>query len=92
MPNIEIHGMDRKEAENLREKIFEELSGEPYLKETVITICPSIVRDSKGEYQPFLRLIDDVAGSTTRKILAKLIPLKLDIEFLKLYLFSSKIT
>jgi len=92
MPNIEIHGMDKERAEDLREKIFKEFEGEPYLKETVISILPSIVKDSEGEDQPFLRLIDDTADSTTREILAKLAPLKLDIEFLKLYLFSSKIT
>ena len=92
MPNIEIHGLSKKRAENLREKIFKEFEGEPWLKETVVTICPSIVRDSRGENQPFIRLIDDVADSTTRKILAKLTPLKLDIELLKLYLFSPKIT
>jgi len=92
MPNIEIHGLKIKEAEILRNKIFKELQGESYFKETVITVFPSIVKDYAGKNQPFLRLIDDVADSTTRKILAKLTPLKIDIELLKLYLFSPKIT
>jgi len=92
MPNIEIHGLSKKRAENLRGKIFKEFEGEPWLKETVVTIYPTVVKDFKGKDQPFLRLIDDVADSTTRKILAKLTPLKLDIELLKLYLFSPKIT
>jgi len=92
MPNIEIHGFSKRRAENLRWKIFKEFEGETWLKETVVTICPSIVEDFERKDRPFIRLIDDVADSTTRKILAKLTPLKLDIEVLKLYLFSPKIT
>jgi len=92
MPNIEIHGLKRKEAEILRKKIFKKLQGEFYLKETVITVFPSTVKNSAGKNQPFLRLVGDVAGSSTRDILTKLTSLKLDIEFIKLYLFLPKIT
>jgi len=92
MPNIEIHGYSKKRAENLREKIFKEFEGEPYLKETVVTVFQSIVKDVEGKDQPFLRLIDDTGDATTRKILGKLAHFKLDIEYFKLTLFASKIT
>jgi hypothetical protein len=82
MPNIEIHGMNKKRAENLREKIFKEIDGEPYLKETVITILPSIVRDAEGKDQPFLRLIDD-----SGIVIEKLDSFGLDVEYLKLAFF-----
>jgi hypothetical protein len=85
MANIEIHGLQKKAAENLREKIFKELSGQSYLKETVVTICQSIVKDSKGKDQPFLRLIDD-----SGIVIEKLASFGLDVEYLKLGFFYTK--
>ena len=92
MLDIEVHGVSQKRAGNLRRKIFKEFKGEPWLKETVVTICSSIVEDSKGENQPFFRLVDDTGDATTRKIIEKLVSFKLDIEYFKLTLFVPKIT
>jgi len=85
MPNIEIHGLTRKEAENLREKIFEKFKKESFSKELVITIYPDTVRDAKGKDQPFLRLIAETA-----EIIGKLDFVELDVEYFKLGFFYSK--
>ncbi|MDP2966830.1 MAG: hypothetical protein Q8N87_00190 [bacterium] len=82
MPNIEIHGMNKKRAEDLREKIFKGFEGKSYLKETVVTIFSDIVKDAEKKDQPFLRLIDDTAETIT-----KLDSFGLDVEYVKLAFF-----
>jgi len=85
MPNIEIHGLERKEAETLRERMFKEFEGESFLGEVVITICPDTVRNAEGKDQPFLRLIDE-----TGEIIRKLGSFGLNVEYIMLEFFYPK--
>lgn len=89
MPNIEIHGLDTMPACEVRRKIFDMFSGKPYVRETVVTVCPTDVKDLYGNNQPFLRLVNDCQTHTQEIILA-LLSLRMDIEHLQLVKFYSK--
>lgn len=89
MPNIEIHGLSRWEARNLRGKIFNLFQGRPYVDEMIVTIYENIVTDKNGEDQPFIRLANSHQLHTV-EILGKLKTLDLDIEHLKLAAFIPK--
>ena len=95
MPNIEIHGLPKQEAEDLREKIFGLLQGTPYVNEMVVTIYQTVVKDKNGDDQPFIRLVNSPLHLTQgekmeREILERLETLDIDIEHLKLEKFIPK--
>lgn len=57
MPNIEIHGVPKDGAEQLRQGIFNFFAEDPFVLEMVVTVFPTTVRDATGESQPFLRVV-----------------------------------
>jgi len=89
MPNIEIHGFSEKKAMELRSKIFNMFLGRPYIDEMVVTTFPTVVKDRRGNDQPYLRLANSHQRHT-REILEKLGSLEIDIEHLKLEAFYPK--
>ncbi len=83
MPNVEIHGMSRYEADALRQKIFHGLEkGGVSVANVVVTHIDDSVRDIKLNPQPFLRVFTtkDTRTSEWDKIERGLTELGLDIE------------
>ncbi|OGZ29899.1 MAG: hypothetical protein A2562_02160 [Candidatus Nealsonbacteria bacterium RIFOXYD1_FULL_39_11] len=92
MPNVEIHGMGkREEANQLADKIFQLFADKPYVDEMVVTIFDTFVRDKEGDSQPFLRLANSCQDHTT-EIIQKLRRLGLDVEHVQLQAFYPKQT
>lgn len=90
MPNIEIHGMGkREEAGQLAKRIFQVFADRPYVDEMVVTICDTIVQDKNGNSHPFLRLANSCQDHT-EEIIQELRGLGLDIEHLELKAFYPK--
>ena len=89
MPNVEIHGMFLQEAVRLEKKIFKLFGDKPYIKEMVVTIYQTIVRDFKGNSQPFIRLVNS-CQEHSEEIVEKLKTLEIDVEHLKLESFIPK--
>jgi len=90
MPNIEIHGMGKREEANLLAKrIFQLFADEPYVDEMVVTICDTFVQDRHGISQPFLRLANS-CQEHTEEIIGKLRQLGLDVEHLEFKAFYPK--
>ena len=88
MPNVEIHGMFWQEAVRLEKKIFKLFKDKPYIEEMVVTIYRTVVRDSKGNSQPFIRLVNS-CQEHSEEIVEKLKTLE-DVEHLKLESFIPK--
>lgn len=90
MPNIEIHGFSYYgEAEEVAGEIFELFLGEPYVKEMVVTIHSTVVKDINRDDQPYLRLASS-HGPYIEEILERLGTLGIAIEILKLEGFIPK--
>lgn len=89
MPNVEIHGLHRAEARDLKAKIWYLFKDKPYIEEMVVTISPTTIEDVHGKDQPFLRLANSHQAHT-REILETLGTLGMDIEHLKLEKFYPK--
>lgn len=89
MPNIEIHGFPQKEAEDLKDKVFELFEDRPYVDEMVVTIYPTVVKDKHGNDQPFIRLANS-HRLLSQDLLERLRTLGMDIEHLKLEAFYLK--
>lgn len=89
MPNIEIHGLPREEAEELRDKVFDLFKDKPYARDMVVTIYPTIIRDIFNTNQPFIRLVS-TDQSYIQEILGWLPSLGLDIEHVRLEAFLPK--
>lgn len=89
MPNIEIHGLERIVARELKDTIFSLFKPESYVDEMVVTIFPTEVRDKDNNDQPFLRLANSCQAHT-KEILEGLKALGLDIEHLHLEGFYPK--
>lgn len=92
MPNVEIHGMGKREEVNqLADKIFQLFAEKSYVDEMVVTIFDTFVRDKKGDSQPFLRLANSCQDHTT-EIIQELRRLGLDVEHIQLQAFYPKQT
>ena len=91
MPNIEVHGCG-VDADSVRNAIFRNLNGRPYIKDVVVTIFPSDVRDHEGTTQPYLRICNTAKDQSKQnvEILAALVPLHMDMEVLTLAKFIPK--
>ncbi|HUS50370.1 MAG TPA: hypothetical protein VMZ91_09405 [Candidatus Paceibacterota bacterium] len=84
MPNIEIHGMEKQMAEKERENIFELFKGKEYVRDIVVTIFPTDVRDRCNRKLAFIRL---VSSDHLREATVLLLELGLDLEILELQQF-----
>lgn len=89
MPNIEIHGFVENNAKKLREDIFELFNSKSYVKEMVVTVFSTIVRDANNVSQPFIRLVNSCQEHTD-EILNLLSSFDFDIEHLELKEFYSR--
>ena len=58
MPNVEIHGLNWRDAVVLRRKVFELFKDKPYVTEMVVTIYRTIVTNRNGNSKPFFRLVN----------------------------------
>jgi hypothetical protein len=75
MPNVEIHGLNRAQAEEIREAIFRIFNWH----DLVVTIIGNTdTTDRTGESHPFLRIWDDKYGDNLEGGLSML---KMDMEF-----------
>lgn len=88
MPNVEIHGLERGEAYDIRRQIFE-MFADDFAAEMVVTIYATEVVDAKGSRQPFLRLANSCETHTC-EIIGRLKTLGMDIERLELFEFIPK--
>ncbi|MCK4781530.1 hypothetical protein KAS79_01210 [Candidatus Parcubacteria bacterium] len=73
MINIELHGMEQKEAKNLKEKIFEmiwEKFPEPIARNVVISTLNTIIEDVYGLKKQRFRIITPSHDKTGKKIVA----------------------
>lgn len=89
VPNVEIHGMSDWIAARLESKIFKLFGDKPYIEEMVVTIYRTIVRDFKGNSQPFIRLVNS-CQEHSEEIVENLKTLGIDVEHLKLESFIPK--
>ena len=89
MPNIEIHGLSKVEADAVYQRIVEIFKGRPYSNEIVVTTHSTEVKDLKGKKQPFLRLVNS-CQEHTEEIMHVLEILGMDIERGKLEEFRPK--
>lgn len=95
MPNIEVHGFGEYKCEYVGIKnrarlsvneLFDLFCDKSYVEEMVITICPDITLDKKGENQPFLRVVSTPSPHLD-EIVELLKVLNIDIEILLLKSF-----
>jgi hypothetical protein len=89
MPNIEIHGLNNEEGENLRQKIVKLFKTKSWEDEYVVTLIPSSVTDKNSTRQPFIRLVT-TPSLDNDAIVAELEKLEIDIELLELKKFIPK--
>jgi hypothetical protein len=89
MPNIEIHGFEPKEATILRRKIFRAFIGNRHIKDMVVTIYLTDVRDARGLKQPFLRLCTTSLPDID-EVIEILKSLKIDLEYVSITSFFPK--
>lgn len=88
MPNIEIFGFEKEEAEKLEKNIFDAFQDKAYVEDMVVTIHHNTtVRDMNGQDQPFIRVssspnchIDEILEVISSS-------LKIDVEHLALKCF-----
>lgn len=90
MPNVEIHGLRKKEARELRKRIFRIFEEESFAGDMVVTIVPSEVEERRGTPQPFIRVT-----STEQSYLKGLIQrlretIEMDVEHSRLEAFYPK--
>ncbi len=92
MPNIVIYGLDESGGEHWRQQVFNELCGEPFIKELVVTCVPSTVRGFSGESFPFaeLRFANDMALAAAHSLSWHLQNMGLDVEMVKLEAFRPR--
>lgn len=93
MPNIEIHGLRKKPARRLREKIFQHLNlipsflkdsrSKPYADDTVVDIVLSDAQDKNGNSTPYIRLFT-ASNDPEQEIVDNLLELGLDLEHIEL--------
>ena len=84
MSSIEIHGMEKELAEKERENIFELFKEEEYVRDIVVTIFSTDVRDRRHRKLPFIRLI---GSDHLKEATVLLLELGLDLEILELKKF-----
>lgn len=82
MPNIEIHGLPKEQAEKVRHRIFHQLSGKISVASIVVSCVYDDPADAMDKSQPFLRVIrtKDTASEVLCKIEVALSGMGLDIE------------
>ncbi len=92
MPNVEIHGLPRSEANIKRDQVFEALKETSFVCHMVVTIFPTEVFNLILERQPFFRLLNsgDSGEGEERIIIPVLIKLGLDVEHIRLQDFYPK--
>jgi len=87
MPNIEIFGFRKKEAEEWEGKIFTAFQDKPYVGDMVVTIHHyTTVRDMNGDNLPFIR-VSSSPNCHINEILETISSLKIDVEHLPLECF-----
>lgn len=89
VPNIEIHGLPQKDAEELGKRIFYLFGDVSYINKMVVTIFPTIVKDVNWQDQPFLRLANS-CQKHSKEILKRLETLNIDVEHVGLKKFIPK--
>ena len=89
MPNIEVHGFQRDEANVLRDRIFDTFKAESFVEEVVVTIYSTLVTDVKNCSQPFLRVVSTPCPHV-EMIIEKLKTWSIDVEVMKLESFIPK--
>ncbi len=90
MPNVEIHGLPRSEAEIKRDQIFEMFEGIHFVCKMVVTIFPTEVFGSRLERKIFFRLLNSGPSREEGIIIPGLIKLGLDVEHIRLQDFYPK--
>jgi len=86
MPNIEIHGMEKQIAEKERGNIFKLFQEKEYIRDIVVTIFLTDVRDRRYRKLPFIRLVS-TSESYFREVVTLLSKLGFDLEVLELQQF-----
>lgn len=89
MPNIELHGFNKKTGETLSLKIHQAFLGKSYQKDYVISIFSTRVVDYEAMLQPFIRLVS-TPHDHNKEILTELHKLGVDVEYLELSKFIPK--
>ncbi len=56
MTTIEIHGMERKRAADLRRAIFDRFKRSSFIENIRVIVCSGDILDYQGRDSPFLRL------------------------------------
>lgn len=88
MPNIEIHGIGKNDAIELRNRIYFDLfCSKPYIFDIVITIVINDTQDVCRENQPFLRVYATPNNQYADEIENVLRGIGLDIERIELKKF-----
>jgi hypothetical protein len=86
MANIEIHGMEKELAEKERENIFELFKEKEYVRDIVVTIFPTDVRDRRYRKLPFIRLVSTLEPYL-EEVVKLLLKIGFDLEILELQRF-----
>ena len=86
MPNIEIHGVSKKEADKIQKQIAESFGDAEYRKDIVVSIANDKVFDIEGQPKPYLRIVTDCVDY--EDIAERLNILMMDIEVVLLHKFE----
>ena len=81
MPNIEIHGLLIDDAKKFRQYVFTAFRNESFLREMVVTIFPTEVKDCDDRDQPFFRVFNSHSEDDEKIITILHETFHMDIEY-----------